>query len=60
MLSYRDVQCPATGAIARLVCARLRESGVQIAPLLSKAGLTVEQIDDRSGATAEMMVAPEG
>jgi AraC-like DNA-binding protein len=38
----------ATGAIARLVCARLRASGVQLAPLLSRAGLTVEQIDDRS------------
>ena len=38
----------ATGAIARLLSARLRESGVQLAPLLSRAGLTVEQIDDRS------------
>jgi AraC-like DNA-binding protein len=37
----------ATGGIARLVCARLRESGIRPAPLLSKAGLTVEQIDDR-------------
>ena len=38
----------ATGGIARLVCARLRESGVKLAPLLSRAGLTVEQIDNRS------------
>ena len=38
----------ATGGIARLVVARLREAGVQPAPLLSRAGLTVEQIDDRS------------
>lgn len=37
----------ATGGVARLVCARLRESGIRLAPLLSKAGLTVEQIDDR-------------
>ena len=38
----------ATGGIARLVSARLREADVQQAPLLSRAGLTVEQIDDRS------------
>jgi AraC-like DNA-binding protein len=36
----------ATGGIARLVYARMREAGVQTAPLLSRAGLTVEQIDD--------------
>jgi Arabinose-binding domain of AraC transcription regulator, N-term len=38
----------ATGGIARLVCARLRESSILLNPLLSKAGLTVEQIDNRS------------
>jgi AraC-like DNA-binding protein len=38
----------ATGGIARLVCERMRESGIQLAPLLSKAGLTVEQIDNRN------------
>jgi AraC-like DNA-binding protein len=38
----------ATGGIARLVYERLRKSGVKPAPLLSKAGLTVGQIDDRS------------
>ena len=38
----------ATGGIARLVCAHLRGSGIPLNPLLSKAGLTVEQIDDRS------------
>jgi AraC-like DNA-binding protein len=38
----------ATGGITRLVCARLREAGIELTPLLSKAGLTVEQIDDRS------------
>jgi AraC-like DNA-binding protein len=38
----------ATGGIARLVCASLREAGIPLYPLLSKAELTVEQIDDRS------------
>ena len=38
----------ATGGITRLVCARMRESGIQLAPLLSRAGLSVEQIDNRS------------
>jgi AraC-like DNA-binding protein len=38
----------ATGGIARLVAARLRAAGIQLAPLLSRAGLTVEQIDDAS------------
>jgi hypothetical protein len=36
----------ATGGIARMVCARLRAAGIQLGPLLSRAGLTVEQIDD--------------
>ena len=38
----------ASGGIARLVYARLRERGIPATPLLSKAGLSVEQIDDRS------------
>jgi AraC-like DNA-binding protein len=38
----------ATGGIARLVGARLRGSGIAPGPLLSKAGLTVEQLDDRN------------
>jgi AraC-like DNA-binding protein len=38
----------AGGGIARLVSARMRELGVQLVPLLSRAGLTVEQIDNRS------------
>lgn len=38
----------ATGGIARLVSARLRRSGIPLIPLLSKAGLTVEQIDNQS------------
>jgi len=38
----------ATGGIARLVCAGVREAGIPLKPLLSKAGLTVEQTNDRS------------
>ena len=38
----------ASGGIARLVAARMRELGIQLAPLLSRAGLTIEQIDNRS------------
>ena len=38
----------ASGGIARLVCERLRERGIPAAPLLSKAGLNVEQIDNGS------------
>jgi AraC-like DNA-binding protein len=38
----------ATGGIARLVCARMRKSGIDLNPLLSKAGLTVEEIDNRT------------
>jgi AraC-like DNA-binding protein len=36
----------ATGGIARLVATRLRAAGTPLAPLLSRAGLTAEQIDD--------------
>ena len=35
----------ATGGIAHLVCARLRVAGIALAPLLSRAALTAEQID---------------
>ena len=37
----------ASGGVARLACARLRERGIAVLPLLSKAGLGIEQIDDR-------------
>jgi AraC-like DNA-binding protein len=37
----------ATGGIARLVSARLIEAGIDPAPLLARAGLTVAQIDNR-------------
>jgi len=46
--THIDSMPSATGGIARLVSARIRESGTELAPLLSKAGLTVEQIDDRN------------
>ena len=38
----------ATGGIARLVSTRLIEAGIDPAPLLARAGLTVEQIDNRN------------
>jgi hypothetical protein len=36
----------ATGGIARLACARLREAGKSLEAVLSGAGLTVEEVDD--------------
>jgi AraC-like DNA-binding protein len=36
----------AGGRITRMLSARIRASGIDLAPLLSKAGLTVEQIDN--------------
>jgi hypothetical protein len=36
----------ATGGIARLACARLKEAGVALEPLLKKTGLTLRQIED--------------
>jgi AraC-type transcriptional regulator len=38
----------ASGGIARMVYARLRERSIPAMPLLSKAGLSIEQIDDRA------------
>jgi AraC-like DNA-binding protein len=35
-----------TGGVARLACAKLLAAGLPLAPLLSKAGLKAEQIDD--------------
>jgi len=37
----------ATGGIARLVWARLQDAGIEADALLSRAGLTLEQIEDR-------------
>ena len=36
----------ASGGIARLACARLREAGKDVAAIASNAGLTVAKIDD--------------
>jgi AraC-like DNA-binding protein len=36
----------ATGGIARMVSTCLRSAGIPLTPLLSRAGLTIEQIDD--------------
>jgi AraC-like DNA-binding protein len=36
----------ATGGIARLACARLEQAGIEVRPLLKKAGLTAAQIKD--------------
>jgi hypothetical protein len=38
----------AAGGISRHACASLREAGIELAPLLAKAGLTNQQIEDRS------------
>ena len=38
----------ASGGIARLACARLHEHGIPALPLLTKAGLSIEQIEDFS------------
>jgi AraC-like DNA-binding protein len=37
----------ATGGITRLACARVRAAGIELEPLLKKAGLTERQIEDR-------------
>src|SRR3954454_19517056 len=41
-----DTLPSATGGIARLVTARLREAGISPNPLLTQVGLTLAQIDD--------------
>ena len=38
----------ASGGIARLVCQQLRDRGIPLGPLLSKAGSSVAQINDRN------------
>ena len=38
----------AVGTITRLACAQAKAAGVDVAPLLAKAGITQEQIDDAS------------
>jgi len=43
---YRRRLPSATGAVTRLACQRLRESGIAIEPLLKKVGLSTTQISD--------------
>ena len=47
-LTRLDTLPSANGGVARLVFAQLRNSGIEPAPLLLKAGLTAEQIKDSS------------
>jgi AraC-like DNA-binding protein len=42
----------ATGGIARLAYARARRAGIELEPLLKKAGLTSRQIEDRTARVA--------
>ena len=51
----------ATGGIARLAAARVTEAGLDLAPLLHKAGLTASQIQDRQArvAVAAQIYLPE-
>jgi AraC-like DNA-binding protein len=37
-----------TGSITRLAFARARDAGIDVKPLVKKAGLTIQQIEDRS------------
>ncbi len=38
----------ATGGLSRIAFARARKAGIELAPLLKKAGLTAKEINDRS------------
>lgn len=59
-LAHRLSSIPsATGGIARLACDRLREAGIDPAPIMSGAGLSTEEIQDhkwRLDATAQVRV----
>ena len=48
MAGHPDFQTipSATGGITRLACARLRERGKDVATVLSRAGLTIAEVDD--------------
>src|SRR5262245_46263012 len=43
-----DALPSASGGISRLLAARLRSAGIPPKPLLTSAGLTLEQIEDRT------------
>ena len=36
----------AAGTMSRLACARAREAGIDVAPLMAKAGVTSQQVED--------------
>jgi AraC-like DNA-binding protein len=42
----RDIVRSAAGTISRLACYRAREAGIDVAPLMRKAGLTSRQVED--------------
>jgi AraC-like DNA-binding protein len=48
LASIQNKTPSAMGVMTRLACNRAKEEGVEVAPLLQKAGLTREQIDDHS------------
>ena len=41
-----DMRPHAAGTLARLACSRAREAGIEVAPLMAKAGVTSQQIED--------------
>ena len=42
----RDIPRSAAGTLSRLACARAREAGIDVAPLMKKAGVTCRQVED--------------
>lgn len=42
----------ASGGITRLACERIRNAGIQLAPLLSRAGITEEQVESSEARVA--------
>ena len=41
-----DMRPHAPGTLARLACTRAREAGIDVAPLMAKAGVTSQQVED--------------
>ena len=49
VVARRLERVPTTfGALTRLACARARQAGIALEPLLKKAGLSVRQVEDRA------------
>jgi AraC-like DNA-binding protein len=42
----RDIPRSAAGTLSRLACARAREAGIDVAPLMQEAGVTRRQVED--------------